>query len=166
MQWDADGGFSAAEPWLPYGDTRVNVAAQQDDPDSLLSLYRRLLRARREFALEGYETLAADGALVYRRGEFVVALNLGGEVAGVEIAGEVTVATDVDREGVRLRGETRLAPGEGVVVRAGQGASSRRSRAWASAIDATSSSETDSFAAWMRAWSASCAPHSTNAASG
>jgi glycosidase len=117
MQWNAGGGFSAAEPWLPYGDLGVSVAAQEGDPASLLSLYRRLLRARRELALEGYETLAADGVLAYRRGGFVVALNLGGEEAMAAVEGEVAVATDVSREGTRVRGETRLAAGEGVVLR-------------------------------------------------
>jgi alpha-glucosidase len=115
MQW-GDHGFSAAEPWLPYGDPRVNVEAQRDDPSSLLSLYRRLLRVRREFALEPYETLATD-PLVYRRGDRVIALNLGTEPAAARVAGEIAVATDVRREGERVRGEARLAAGEGVVLR-------------------------------------------------
>jgi len=54
MQWSnqPNGGFSPAEvtPWLPvnpdYG-AGVNVKDQQDDPASLLSYYRRLLRVRR-----------------------------------------------------------------------------------------------------------------------
>jgi alpha-glucosidase len=93
------------------------VAEQRRDPASLLSLHRRLLRARRAFALEGYETLRADGVLAYRRGPFAVALNLGGEEDAVSLAGRVVVATDVAREGAELRGENRLAPGEGLVVR-------------------------------------------------
>ena len=54
MQWSADpgAGFSDGEPWLPIVDSaRRNVEAQRDDPDSVLSLYRRLIAARRE--LEG-----------------------------------------------------------------------------------------------------------------
>ncbi|WP_028060460.1 alpha-amylase family glycosyl hydrolase [Candidatus Solirubrobacter pratensis] len=117
MQWDAGGGFSAAEPWLPYGDLRVNVAAQQDDPASLLSLHRRLLRARRDFALEGYETLAADGVLAYRRGGFVIALNLGADAAATQLTGEIAVATDVARAGEHVRRETVLGPGEGIALR-------------------------------------------------
>ena len=116
MQW-GDRGFSAAEPWLPYGDERISVAAQRDDPASLLSLYRRLLRARRELAYEPYETLAAGETLVFRRGPFSVALNLGGEEAAAAVAGEVVVATDVRREGERVPGEVRLAAGEGVLLR-------------------------------------------------
>lgn len=117
MQWDAQGGFSTAEPWLPYGDLRRNVAAQRDAPDSLLSLHRRLLAFRPALALEDYETLHADGVLAYRRGPFAVALNLGGEQAAIALDGRVEVATDVAREGADVRGATRLAAGEGLLVR-------------------------------------------------
>lgn len=52
VQWsDAKyAGFSTAEPWFPINDNyhHVNVAAQEDDPDSLLNFYRRLLRFRRD----------------------------------------------------------------------------------------------------------------------
>jgi alpha-glucosidase len=47
MQWDAGGGFSSAEPWLPYGDLALNVERQRADPGSLLSLYRKLTWFRR-----------------------------------------------------------------------------------------------------------------------
>jgi alpha-glucosidase len=52
MQWDgsAGAGFTASDdPWLPINPNRtdINVAAQKDDPDSLFSFYRRLIRKRR-----------------------------------------------------------------------------------------------------------------------
>jgi alpha-amylase len=55
MQWsaDANAGFTSAEfPWrLAHEDYKtVNVAAQTDDPDSLLSRYRNLVRLRSEHA--------------------------------------------------------------------------------------------------------------------
>ncbi len=48
MQWtgeDTTGGFTSGRPWeaLQQNYTEVNVAAQDDDPDSLLNLYRRLV---------------------------------------------------------------------------------------------------------------------------
>jgi glycosidase len=51
MPWNGgeNGGFTgAAQPWeaLQPGHERRNVAAQQADPDSLLSHYRRLIRLR------------------------------------------------------------------------------------------------------------------------
>jgi len=49
MQWDASAGrgFSAAEPWLPYGPAEINVASQVDDPGSLLALYRDAIHTRK-----------------------------------------------------------------------------------------------------------------------
>ena len=120
MQWGSR-GFSTAEPWLPYGDPAVSVEAQRDDPASLLSLYRRLLRVRRSFAEDGYETISAQGALVFRRGEYVVAVNVGGEEVAVGLEGDVVVATDVVREGVPVRGLARLSTGEGLVVKVNGG---------------------------------------------
>jgi alpha-glucosidase len=115
MQWGAR-AFSAGEPWLPYGDETVSVDAQRDDPASLLSLYRRLLRARRSFVEAPYETVRADDALVFRRGDYVVALNVGSEEASVTLRGGVVVATDVAREGSQVDGSVRLSAGDGLVV--------------------------------------------------
>ncbi|MBB3695342.1 alpha-amylase family glycosyl hydrolase [Sphingomonas sp. BK580] len=123
MPWDMSphAGFSTVEPWLPLNpDWRTrNVAAQEDDPRSMLTLYRRLLALRRahpaltlgDFAL----TDAAPGVLAYerRRGEAVlrVALNLSAEPRPLPFAGEVLLSTlDGAGDGV-LRGD------EGVVMR-------------------------------------------------
>jgi glycosidase len=51
MQWEAatvNAGFSDDEPWHPVNDDfeAVNVALQQDDPNSLLSHYRTLIHLR------------------------------------------------------------------------------------------------------------------------
>jgi alpha-glucosidase len=117
MHW-GDEPFSPAEPWLPYGDLSLNVAAQREDPGSLLSLYRRLLTARRDFALAPYRTLDVCGdVLAFARGDDVsVALNLGEDEAAVSLSGRVVVATDPSREGDFVGTETHLPPGEGVVV--------------------------------------------------
>ena len=54
MQWTADsnGGFTTGTPWrvLNADFLTKNVAAQTDDPDSLLSFYRQLIRIRNEHA--------------------------------------------------------------------------------------------------------------------
>ena len=49
MQWDASPGrgFTESEPWLPFGKLERNVADQVDDPNSLLSLYRRAIHFRK-----------------------------------------------------------------------------------------------------------------------
>ncbi len=53
MQWSGgkNAGFTdAAEPWFFINDnyTELNVAAQENDPDSVLNFYRRALALRRE----------------------------------------------------------------------------------------------------------------------
>ena len=52
MQWsDAQyAGFSTAVPWFYVNDNyeTINVAAQEDDPNSLLNFYRKLLRFRKD----------------------------------------------------------------------------------------------------------------------
>jgi alpha-glucosidase len=127
MQWTGQpgAGFSAGAPWLPLADdfALVNVAAQEHDPASLLSLYRHLLALRRELpelAHGAYRTLHADAdLLVYARGDaLTVALNLGPEERAVTLSGRVLAATDPAHAGETVRGETRMAPGEGRLVSA------------------------------------------------
>ena len=52
LQWSdrRNAGFSTAEPWFPINDNyhHVNVQAQEEDPDSLLNFYRKLLRFRKD----------------------------------------------------------------------------------------------------------------------
>jgi alpha-glucosidase len=79
-------GFSprgATEPWLPQPKewARWNVASQQADPNSMLSLYRRALAVRRatpDLTRAGFELLLPDDAdlVGYRRGDVVVVLNM------------------------------------------------------------------------------------------
>ena len=47
MQWTPSGGFSRAEPWLPYGDLTRNVEDERADSDSMLAFQRKLLWTRR-----------------------------------------------------------------------------------------------------------------------
>jgi glycosidase len=136
MQWDASpsGGFSTGAPWLPLVDPGVvNVADQSVDPASLLTLYRRLLRARAEPALRRGTHRSvfglAEGVLAWLRehdGQRVLVLcNLSDEARtldsaplrrfGLPDAGDVLVATS-DRAGrVELR-SLQLEPLEGLAL--------------------------------------------------
>ncbi|MET0376257.1 MAG: alpha-amylase family glycosyl hydrolase, partial [Rhizorhabdus sp.] len=110
MPWDASpfAGFSTAEPWLPLNpDWRTrNVAAQESDPASMLSLVRRLLTLRRAHdALSVGAMLLLDGdtdILAYERrsgdARFMVALNLGSTAARLPVPfdadlGEILLST-------------------------------------------------------------------------
>jgi len=124
MQWDASAGAGftdGGEPWLPIGDTSVNVADQRADPGSVLHLARDLIALRRERAdLRGgaYETLPApDGAWAWRRGEdTAAALNLSDAPVEIQLEGRILIGTDRTRDGEPVDGALRLAPWEGAVL--------------------------------------------------
>jgi alpha-glucosidase len=112
MQWDAgrQGGFTTGTPWLPAVDpAERNVADQRADPASLWSLHRDLIALRHELR-GGLEPVAADpgGLLAYRRGDVLVALNLGGRALDLP-AGEPLLRTHP--------GDAGLPPGGGAIIR-------------------------------------------------
>jgi alpha-glucosidase len=135
MQWDAspNAGFTRADatPWLPLASdaAQVNVAGQAEDPDSILTLTRRLLRLRKEHPVlhtGDFEPFgpSPDGTFAFRRigpaGQLTVALNLTGEHRDVPGAGpgRVLIATHRDRDGAATDGTVDLRPNEAVVVEA------------------------------------------------
>ena len=135
MQWapGARAGFCAegVAPWLPLAaDAQaVNVAVQREDPDSLLTLHRRLLGLRRSHAAlhsGDYETLGAqDGVFSYARRfgdeRLVMAVNLTPEAQAVDlegVTGEVILSTDALRGSSSFRGTLVLNAGAGVIVAA------------------------------------------------
>jgi len=88
LPWTAEGasfGFSpagASEPWLPQpeGWGGYSIERAQQDPESTLALYRRLLAARRELADEPFEWLASSAdTIAYRRGRTTVLVNFSAE---------------------------------------------------------------------------------------
>jgi glycosidase len=90
MPWDGseNAGFTTAKPWLPLNSDwpMRNVARMAEEPHSILTLYRRLLAARRArlaLPIGDFTLLDAEGdvlAYVRRHGaeRLIVALNLGG----------------------------------------------------------------------------------------
>ena len=76
MQWDdtPNAGFTTGTPWIDVNPNYVdiNAASQVDDPDSVFSYYRELIRLRRELPIMvygTYEPLCEDDPAVwaYRR---------------------------------------------------------------------------------------------------
>jgi alpha-glucosidase len=133
MQWDAtaNAGFSTAPPWLPVGDDfqHENVVNLDADTQSILSLYRALIRLRKAIPalVRGdYLPIAAQGdLLLYRRGSdagaVVVALNLGAEPASVTseaiAAGcRILLSTFLDRQGEQVDSALDLRGNEGVII--------------------------------------------------
>lgn len=134
MQWDgsANAGFSTVPPWLPVSDdySVVNVQSESEDPQSILTLYRRLLALRRAhtaLAVGSYEDVATTGhllAYVRESGDerFLVALNFGADPYELSLdtlasGGRVVLSTHLDREDEPLRRSVGLRGNEGVIVR-------------------------------------------------
>ena len=130
MQWDSspNAGFCppGAEPWLPIPADykQINVAAEREDPHSLLTLTRRLIELRRsKLALTtgSYSVVegAPDDCFVYLRQlsnqRYLIALNFSGNEQTVRLPemgnGRIVLSTCLDREGpidvalLRLRGD-------------------------------------------------------------
>ncbi len=131
MQWDAsrNAGFCPEDvrPWLPVNDNRSerNVAAQQDDPNSLLSLHRRLLHLRRqEPALHAgsLELLPSTPhqVLAYTRSAegrcFAVYLNLSEQLQCLDQATGQAIAVATDERNHVHGGKLYLHPHSAVVL--------------------------------------------------
>ncbi|HEY6056793.1 MAG TPA: alpha-amylase family glycosyl hydrolase [Candidatus Limnocylindrales bacterium] len=130
MQWDGGprAGFTTGEPWLPIAADAdvVNVAAQAEDPRSMLTLHRRLLALRRaETALSigGWDLHEASGPLLtYLRSDgrrrVAIALNLGPRPVTASLPGEGTIllSTALDRDEELVRRQLYLRGDEGVAV--------------------------------------------------
>lgn len=128
MQWTPDGqaGFTTAAPWRAINPdfTRVNVREQDADRDSLLNLYRRLIRLRNEhpaLAVGDFAPVQADHPSLYaflRRGggeTVLVLVNLGPEPVDRYTLG--LKQGDLRRIGgikKLLHGEPALVPGASV----------------------------------------------------
>jgi len=133
MQWSggASAGFTTGEPWLPIAADyqNVNVAAERDDPSSVLTLYRRLIELRRSepaLSVGEYAPLpASDDLIAYMRkaGErrLLIVLNLGPQerrfnISELEVQASLIFSTHHDRGQERLGAGLKLRPDEGVIV--------------------------------------------------
>jgi alpha-glucosidase len=138
MQWDGSphAGFTSGpgDPWLPVSSDhgRRNVARQETDPTSMLSLCRSLAALRRsEPALHAgsyaaVETGAEEIFAFLRTAAdtqcFLVLLNMGSESRSVDVAhvarvATIVVSTGMDRDGEEDLSLVELGPSEGLVLR-------------------------------------------------
>ena len=88
MQWDGseNAGFSKSKPWLPVNGNykHINYASQKNDPDSVLSFYKRMIALRKNNKCliygEFIPVYADDRVMIYQRKSenketYTVALN-------------------------------------------------------------------------------------------
>ncbi len=133
MQWDSgpNAGFTTGIPWLPlsHDHERTNVAAQSEDPGSVLSLYRRLIALRQSepaLMVGSYAAVPAEAELIayIREREakrFLVVLNLGVTATRFDLPqdsrlGRVAVCTDIAREGMDVFEAVEVRGNEGLVI--------------------------------------------------
>ena len=92
MQWSADAkaGFTTGKPWrAPFENyTSVNVAAQEKDPNSLLNLYRTLIKLRKDHptlrtgSIAVLDTKNSGVYAILRKddlGQYLILINLTGQ---------------------------------------------------------------------------------------
>lgn len=132
MQWERGqyAGFSDVKPWLPTGESvsRHNVATQLHEPDSFLSLYRRLLRMRSRYDIlrngtyEEFGELEAD-VFTFARWlgdqHVYVVLNFGYSANTITLPhkGRVLCCTHpIDYPDISQDGEITLRPYEGAII--------------------------------------------------
>jgi len=116
MQWDpsANAGFTSGRPWLEASDpSRRSVAAEHQEPDSLLSLYRRLIALRRDLDGEFALLDSPEDMLAFRRGEHVIAINFAAREADPPVRGEVVLTTHPGAPD-----QIRIPPNGGIVLQA------------------------------------------------
>ncbi|HEX5282148.1 MAG TPA: alpha-amylase family glycosyl hydrolase [Micropepsaceae bacterium] len=134
MQWDrsANAGFTTGIPWLPLAAdcSKCNVETLSQDPDSILSLYRRLISYRQsshaltEGKYRQIELSGGDDLLCYERrvnsDHAIVLLNFGDRhdtAEAAEFAGlKVVIATHAGREGEIVGAKIKLQANEGLIL--------------------------------------------------
>lgn len=140
MQWtsETNAGFSVATPWMPVNENHkwLNVAAQRNDPSSILSFYKRLIAFRHAtpVVIDGtFEMLLPDDPHVYafRRqlgdDKLIIVANLS----------DLRVSPELDLGGLRVvmtnhaqnSTDQELAPWEARVYRPSPGAGSNSASA-------------------------------------
>jgi alpha-glucosidase len=133
MQWDdrANAGFSSARPWLPIEACypERNVARLSLDPQSILSLYHRLIelrRAHRVLQVGAARAISAENdVLTYERvnagQRMLMMLNFSAEPRLLPVPQRenacVLLSTHMDRKGSCVPSELRA--NEGVIVEMG-----------------------------------------------
>jgi alpha-glucosidase len=134
MQWNAEehAGFTQGKPWLPIADDYrdINVAAQLNEPASILALYRRLIELRRtEPALSIGEFAPLppmdDDLIAYVRKaqerRLLIVLNLGASarvfnLSDLECRTSLLLSTYLDRYREEPGAKLELRGDEGVII--------------------------------------------------
>jgi alpha-glucosidase len=122
-------GFSSATPWLPssHRHRQLNAQQQREDPGSVLTLYRELLRLPGSYRVlrDGHyrPLLQSDEIFAFAReneqDRLLIILNFSGHEVAQHLAsakGEIVLSTHLDRRHEIVDGVVKLRANEGVVL--------------------------------------------------
>jgi alpha-glucosidase len=133
MQWTSEpnAGFSKAEPWLPVSDgyRSLSVLKQLNDDNSLLNLYRRLIKLRKNslpLLYGDYRGIELEeGIMAFTRSYggqlMIVILNFTDKPKKLLhdlLIGEVVLASNADHNGLYINKALTLEPHEGLIIQA------------------------------------------------
>jgi alpha-glucosidase len=131
MRWDdsANGGFTSGRPWLPMGHDigERNVARLQQDPCSLLWLYRSLIRLRKKekaLTIGSYVPMRSrNDVLMFKRSyagaELLIALNFSHDPRKLpfDATAALLISTHLDRDPGAVQSSLILRGDEGMILR-------------------------------------------------
>ncbi len=134
MQWDDtdNSGFTTGKPWLRLvsNSKRLNVKIQQDKPNSMLALYRKLIQFRQQepaLYAGAYVPVNSDKQMlsyIRKSGEqqFLIILNLTHRTClfkpkNLQFEGTIEVSCNPERERTTVKDYLCLGGDEGVVIR-------------------------------------------------
>jgi glycosidase len=129
MQWSSatNAGFSESMTWItiPADAYKINVEDQQNDPDSMLSFYKDLLRLRKEHSalmLGDYEFLRYETGMIYfvRKDSFekiIVVLNFSEQPKTLDIAEDVKLLLSSKRKSLESDKVIKVAVGEAIILK-------------------------------------------------
>lgn len=133
MQWSPGryAGFSNHQPWItiPEDAGMVNVEVQQNDPDSMLSFYKSLLKLRKihvSLSLGEYGFFRKKDEMLYflksfEKEKVLVALNFSDQVNTLHIEDcfedEYTLLLSSKRESIEGKRIVRVLPNEAIILK-------------------------------------------------
>ncbi|MER2060772.1 MAG: alpha-glucosidase [Niallia sp.] len=129
MQWNDDSyaGFSTSEPWIsvPAESHLTIIEAQQDDPSSMLSFYKELLKLRKErVALHAgnYEYLCyKDGMITFAKTKLsekiVVVLNFSEEPKLIELESDIQILLLTNQNVIKEENTLTLLANEAIIYK-------------------------------------------------
>jgi len=136
IQWSSEvnGGFTEGQPWIKINPNyrEINVANQQEDPDSILNFYRQLIKLRKNnltLVYGDYQDIDLSHTSIFsfwrweENSTYLVAINMSEQASSVSIDdkfnldNKVLLLSNVSKEPVFNNNLLELGPWEAVIFK-------------------------------------------------